>query len=106
MALESYCSQARCSEKRLKQKYAIPVSYVCAAIALAAPITNSMGASVNSTLAYTSFNFSVMTLILFFVWIISGIVAGLERHQNMMMCVIHSLGIPGVTLALLTIGQS
>jgi hypothetical protein len=73
---------------------------------LAVPVINSFGADVKTTLALTSFDFSFMTVILLAVWAVSGFVAGMERHQNYALCVIHSLGLPGVVLALLTIGQT
>jgi hypothetical protein len=103
--MEPHCKRANCPEKCVPKKFSIPLSYLTAALALSVPVIKSAGADVKATLALTSLDFSFMTLILLAVWLISGFVAGMEKHQSYVLCIIHSLGIPGLVLALLTIGQ-
>ena len=104
--MDNFCSHAHCRERCVPKKYAVPLAYTASALALAVPIINSFGANVKTTLALTSYDFSFLTLILVAVWMISGFISGMERHQNYALCVIHSLGIPGVVLALLTVSQA
>ena len=104
--MERLCGGEECQHICLPKKHTILVAYMASALAIAAPLVNSMGATVKSTLAFTNLNFSFLTLFLIGVWLLSGFVGGQERHQSYLQCVIHSLGIPGIILLILTMAQA
>jgi hypothetical protein len=45
--------------------------------------------------------FKAILIIIVGVWILSGFVNSLDRHENALVCVLNSLGLPGLVLAVL-----
>lgn len=100
-----YCANGTCGVEVVGTGTTIVVSYVASALALAAPLLNSVGSGVKASLAITGVNFSFMSLIILGVWFLSGLIAAHERYTNVLLCVIGALGMPGLLLAVMAIGS-
>jgi len=99
------CSSPHCGESAISQSLAIVISYIAAALALAVPVINSAGADVKTSATITGLDISFMTLILIGVWILAGLIGSAQKHENVVLCVINALGLPGLVLALLAVSQ-
>lgn len=101
--MESRCNVNGCGSRILNRWVACVIAYVTAGLALSVPFLNSIGAEVRNLAEITAMNISFMSIIIAAVWFLTGVVSSTERHDNSVMCVIHSCGIPGILIALLGI---
>ena len=97
------CPNPGCQKDTVHVGWAIIVSYLTGALALSIPLVRSVGGEVTGAINVAGLEFSFLTVILLVVWLLSGIVGAVERHSNIVLCVISSLGFPGLILTLLSL---
>lgn len=100
-----YCTNPVCGIEVVGKGTSILIAYTASALALASPMLNSAGATVKTALTWTGMNFSFMSIVIFGVWLLSAVAGSSERHSSVVLCIISSLGIPGLFLAILAIGK-
>ena len=105
MKKRALCDAQHCGVKVINPWLAASLAYVSSALALAVPLLNSSGADVKTSLSLTGLDFSFLSVVIFAVWILSGVLGASEKHTNPLLCVISSLGLPGLLLAILAAGQ-
>lgn len=79
---------------------AILIAYLTSAIALAVPFFNTTTADVKNIMSLSAIEFSLTSVLIGAVWVLSGIITSTTRHINAMMCALHACGIPGVLIAI------
>ena len=99
------CANLDCQKDALHKGLAVVVAYLTSALALSIPLVRSLGGEVTGAINVAGLELSFLTIILFIVWLLSGIVGSVERHSNIVLCVINSLGFPGFILTLLALAE-
>jgi hypothetical protein len=100
---KKHCSNPTCGIEVIGAGKTIVVGYVASALALTVPFLNSAGATVKTTFSITGMDFSFMSVLIGGIWILSGLAASSERHTSVTLCIISSLGLPGLFLAVLAV---
>lgn len=96
------CKLEGCQSKTLNRMLVGVIGYSCSAVALSIPFLNATGSSLRSVAEISALNMSWGAIFILIVWFVSGVVAVSQRHEHAIACVLHSLGLPGLFLAILT----
>ena len=105
MNRKTYCRSDHCPVNVIGPFVNAIVSYSVAVAILAVPLTNALGADVKNIMSLSnidsnSISFTAIGLALTI--LLSGWVSAHERHTHPLLCIIHSCGVPGVVLAIMT----
>ena len=98
----SYCNVAGCGVSVINPIATVMIAYGTAALVLAKPIFNSLGADVKNISSIINVNsISITSLILFATVIFSGYLCSHDRHTHPLFCLMNACGIPGAITALM-----
>lgn len=103
---QTYCTEQSCRVNVANRALCIICAYIAAGLALVGPFVNSAGQQISSALILANIQMSFTSVVILGVWLLSGIVASCERHTHVLLCVLSSLGLPGLLLAVLTLGKA
>lgn len=103
---QTYCLQKSCRVNVANRAICTISAYIAAGLALVGPFVNSAGLQISSAFVFANIQMSFTSIVILGVWLLSGIVASCERHTHILLCVLSSLGLPGLLLAVLMVGKA